>query len=97
VAENYSRRSNRILLEFGCSTWFVIVFVSGFLVAGISQDPGWSNERDFWNVFPVACIHFILAGFYFKWVRHWSRWPVGALAVIALACFLGMIWEVWVR
>jgi hypothetical protein len=87
----------RLIVEFGCGIWFVIVFISGVLVADASQNPCWLDGRGFWKVLPVACVHFILAGLYFRWIRHWSRWPVAVLVVVALVSFIWMTWKVWIK
>jgi hypothetical protein len=83
-------------VQFGRSLWFGFIFLSGVLVADASQNPCWRDQRGFWSILPVACVHIILASFYFRRVRHWSRWPVAILAVIALAFFSEMIWRVWI-
>ena len=78
------------------SVWFGIVFMSGVFVADSLQDPNWRDQHGLWSILPVACVHAILAGLYFRRVRHWSRWPVAILAVVALAFFSEMIWRVWI-
>jgi hypothetical protein len=87
----------RLIVEFGCGIWFVIVFLSGVLVADASQNPCWLDDRGFWKVLLVACVHFIFAGLYFRRIRHWSRWPIAVLAAVALVCFIEMSWKVWTK
>ena len=87
--------SKPILFEFGRAIWFGIAFISGAVVANLLQDPDWSDKRGFWSLLPIACVHIILAGFYFRRIRHWDRWLIAALAVYVLVCFIGMTWKIW--
>ena len=71
------------------------VLASGFLTAFLAQASSPDYHRMFWSILPLACLHLFAAAVYFRSVRHWHRWVVFAVAVIAAFSFAEMAVRIW--
>lgn len=65
----------------------VLVVLSGLFTAFLSRASSPDYHRLFWNILPYAGVHVVSAGIYLLAVRHWTRWAVLVLTVVALASF----------
>jgi hypothetical protein len=92
---NPSERSKPFAMDFLHAGTLLLIFLSGSYTAFVSQAASADYRRLYWNIFPVALIHFTMAIAYFMKVRHWTRWVVACLFLIAFG-FLGeMTFRVW--
>jgi len=73
----------------------VLVLLSGAYTAFVSQASSPDYRRLFWNILPIALIHFALVIVYFLRVRHWTRWAALSVAIVALGFLSEMTLRVW--
>lgn len=75
------------------TVFFVIVLSTGLGVAFYSQASSPSYQGLFWGLLPAACIHLALAGWYFLYIRHWSRWVALSVAGLAALSFANLLFR----
>jgi hypothetical protein len=73
----------------------VVVMLSGFLIAFLSQASSPDYRRIFWMILPIALVHLALSFGYSFRVRHWTRWLILCVAIIAMASYGEMTVRVW--
>ncbi len=76
-----------ILVPIARGIGFLLITVTGLFTAFVCQASSPDYRELFWTVAPVAVIHFIAVGIYFRLVSDGDRWVAVAIGGFAAASF----------
>lgn len=74
---------------------FTLAVFFGFITGFLSQASSPDYHQLFWSILPIAISQPFLAIGYFLCSRHWTRWIVVGITLVALAFFSEMNSRVW--